>query len=130
MSELNVDIMKQFIAKSKCGRCGQHYEIPNIEALGHHEDLWLFTAYCSPCNSLGLVLVNVKRDKEPEIVNEAHCNDTAIVKPECNDPAIAEPAEEVESRFSVPVSSSDVLDMYIFLKDFDGDFASLFAIYS
>ena len=108
MNELN--IIKKIIANQKCGRCGQHYEIVNIDVLGHLEDLWLFTAYCSSCNNLSLAVVNLKRGKEAE--------------------AVAELPEAEKSHFSIPINSSDVLDMHIFLKDFNGDFAAIFAIYN
>jgi hypothetical protein len=108
MNELN--IIKMLIANQKCRHCGQHYELVNIEVLGHLEDLWLFTTYCSSCSKRGLAIVNLKKSEEPE--------------------AVAELTEAEKSHFSMQINSSDVLDMHIFLKDFNGDFAALFGIYS
>src|SRR4030042_6166282 len=99
--------VRNLLPKIKCGRCGQQCEPANIDVMGHQEDLWLFSAYCSSCKSQGLVLVAVaiKESEEPGVVTE--------------------PTEAEQTKFSTPISSDDVLDMHTFLKDFSGDFSSL-----
>ncbi len=97
--------VKKCIADKKCKHCGKHYELGNIESVGHTEDLLFFTAYCPSCNNTGLAIVeiiDIKGDKETEAATDL--------------------SEAEESCFSIPISSSDVLDMHIFLKDFKGDF--------
>ena len=37
--------IKRLMASIKCGACGQHYEVDNINVLGHHKDLWLLSAF-------------------------------------------------------------------------------------
>ena len=105
MNELSV--IQNFLTDIKCGDCGQHCDPANFRVLGHQEDLWCFTAHCSSCNSQGFIFVNIKRSEEPE--------------------AVAELAETDKSTFSPPIGLSDIQDMRNFLKNFSGDFASLFA---
>lgn len=101
-------IIKMFLSNIKCGNCGKHCEPAYIGTLRHQENTWLFSVHCSSCNSQGLITANIIRSQEPE--------------------AVAELTKAEKSHFSTPISSSDILDMYIFLKNFKGDFASLFAI--
>lgn len=102
--------IKKFIADMKCRRCGQHYELDNIDAVGRLADLLLFTIYCPSCNKTVLAIVDIKGDKETKAATDL--------------------TEAEKSHFSVPIGSSDILDMHSFLKDFNGDFAALFTIYS
>jgi hypothetical protein len=99
-------IIKMFLSNMKCGNCGEHCDPADIGALGHQEDTWLFSIYCSSCNSRGLIYVTIKISEEAEAVTEL--------------------TEAERSYFFTPISSSDILDMHIFLEDFNGDFASLF----
>ena len=99
-------IIKRFLSNIECGSCGGHCDPADISVLGHQEDTWLFSVYCPSCDSRGLVTVDIKVNEETEVV--------------------AELTEAEESESSIPVDFADVLEMYIFLKDFDGDFASLF----
>jgi len=103
MNESN--IIKMFLSDIKCGNCGKHCEPESFNVLEHKEDRWLFSIQCSSCNCQGFIVVNVKKSEEPEVVTE--------------------PTEDEKDRFSTAVASSDVLDMYLFLKDFSGDFSSL-----
>jgi len=99
--------IKELLSKIKCGRCGQQCEPANIDVLGHQEDLWLFSAYCPSCKSQGLGAVTMKESEEPEVVTEL--------------------TEAEQTKFSTPIDSDDVIDIYAFLKDFSGDFSSLFS---
>lgn len=108
MNEQN-DI-KRFLANTKCGRCGQHPGLDNINLVGRLVDLLLFIVYCPSCNKTALAVVNhigYIGDKESETATDL--------------------TEAEESHFSVPIGSSDILNMYSFLKDFNGDFTSLFS---
>lgn len=98
--------IKKLLSNMKCGVCGQHYEPANINVLGHREDLWFLSVYCPSCKSQGLVAAVIKEGKVPEVVTEL--------------------TEAEKGKFSSPIGSDDVIDMHILLKDFSGDFSSLF----
>ena len=99
--------IRNLLSNVKCGRCGWHCGPADADLLGYRGDLWVFSVYCPSCKSQGLVAAAIKRGEVPEVV--------------------AELTEAEKSKFSTPISSDDVLDMHIFLKDFSGDFSSLFS---
>jgi hypothetical protein len=91
----------------KCAVCGRRYEPANVNVLGHREDLWFISVFCSSCRSQGLVAAVVKEGKLPEVVSEL--------------------TEGEEGRFTAPVEADDLIDIHAFLKDFHGDFSALFS---
>ena len=99
-------LVRKLLSGMKCSLCGCHYESGNIRILGHRDDLWFLSVFCPKCKSQGLVAAVVKESKVTEAMTELT-------------------ADEVE-KFVAPVDSDDVVDMYGFMKDFDGDFRSLF----
>lgn len=99
--------IRKLLSNMKCGVCGQHYEPANIKVLEHREDLWFLSVYCPGCKSQGLVAAVIREGKAPEIVTEL--------------------TEVEKSKLSTPIDSDDVIDMHTFLKDFGGDFSSLFS---
>ncbi|OGO08676.1 MAG: hypothetical protein A2Y61_00925 [Chloroflexi bacterium RBG_13_60_13] len=99
--------VRKLLSNMKCGICGCQYESSNIKILGHREDLWFLSVFCPSCKSQGLVAAVVKDGKAPEILTEL--------------------TEDERRRLSIPVNSDDLIEMYGFLREFNGDFSSLFA---
>ena len=102
-------MLKRLIASIKCSSCGRHYEVYNIDVLGHSEGLWFLTALCSSCHTQSLVAAIIEKDKMPEVVTDL---------------------TEAELKKFVTVDvvgADDVLNMHGFLKDFDGGFSRLFS---
>ena len=100
-------LIKRLMTSIKCSSCGQHFEIYNIDVLGHSDELWFMRALCSSCHTHCLVAAIVKEDKITEVVTDLT-------------------GAELEKFTGVYVAGDDVLDMHGFLKDFDGDFSRLF----
>ena len=100
-------LIKKLMTSMKCDSCGQHYEVYNIDVLGHREDLWFLRVLCSSCHTQCLVAAVVREGKMPEAVTD-----------------LTE-AELDKFRDNV-IEADDVLNVYNFLKDFDGDFSQLF----
>ena len=100
--------IKKLLANMKCGICGQRYEPPNVNVLGHRDDLWFLSIYCPSCKTQGLVAAVLKEGKLPDKVTEL--------------------TEAEYTKFSggPPVDSDDLLDMHTFLEEFGGDFSSIF----
>ncbi len=97
--------IKKLLSNMKCGVCGQLYEPININVLGHREDLWFLSVSCPSCKSQGLVAAVIREGKLPEVITDL--------------------TETEQGRFSAGVDADDIMDMHIFLKEFDGDFSSL-----
>lgn len=100
--------LKRLMATMKCSVCGQRYEAENVNVLGHQEELWFLSVFCPACGSHGLVAAVMKEGKTPEMVSD-----------------LTE-AEHFKFRDSEDIGVDDVLDMHVFLKEFQGDFAELF----
>jgi len=101
-------LIKRLIATIKCGTCGQNYREDQVEIVEHDDDVWFLNVYCSCCQVKSLVAAVIKREKEPEAVDDLTG------------------AEVARFQHIDAVSGDDMLDMRDFLKSFDGDFSSLF----
>jgi len=101
--------IKHLIATIQCANCGAQYSLDDIHVLGHRGDLWVSAVVCRHCGTQGLIFAMVKDDEETaEVITDV-------------DP------EEMEVFRNLPeISMNEVLDMHLFLRDFDGDFSSLF----
>jgi hypothetical protein len=102
-------LIKRLIATIKCGICGQHYEGGNVRILGHRDDLWFLSVFCSACRSQGLVAAVIKEGQLPQLITD-----------------LTE-TEQAKFRELEPVDADDLLDIHWFLRDFDGDFDHLFS---
>ena len=106
---MDKSLIKRLIASIKCGACGQHYEVDNIDVLGHQEDLWFLRAFCLTCRTQCLVVMVIKEGRVPEVITDLT-------------------EAELDKFRNVSMASADeVLDMHNFLKSFDGDFSRLFS---
>ena len=96
------------MASMKCGICEQRYEVDNVSVLGHEQDLWFLSAFCSACHTRCLVAAVVKEDRVPEVITDL--------------------TEAELDRFKSldTLSTDEMLDMHNFLRGFDGDFSRLF----
>jgi len=100
--------LKRLFSKLNCGVCGQKYDVSNIKILDQEDGLWVLSVHCSSCGTQGLIAA---------VVQEGNITDV-----------ITDLTEAEYERFdgSEVVGVDDVLEMHSFLKEFDGDFASLF----
>ncbi len=102
-------LIKRFMTSIKCSVCGQRYEVDNVKVLGHQEDLWFLSVFCSACQTQCLVAAVIKEDKAPKVITD-----------------LTE-AELDKFRKMDKLTTDEVLDMHSFLKGFDGDFSQLFS---
>jgi hypothetical protein len=71
--------------------------------------VWLLSARCRHCDELCQVVILMPTAEEAELSAELS-------------------TEEAEALADLPpISSDDVLDLHLFMQDFDGDFEMLFA---
>jgi hypothetical protein len=99
--------IKRLAVTMKCGVCGERYRGENVEVLGHRDDLWFMSVFCPACGSQGLVAAAVKEGE--------------VLRP------VTDISEKEQAKFCNvgPVSADELLDIHVFLKDFDGDFSRL-----
>jgi len=102
-------LIKRFMTSIKCSVCGQRYEVNNVKVLGHQEDLWFLSVFCSACQTQCLVAAVIKEGKAPKFITD-----------------LTE-AELDKFKKMDKLTADEVLDMHSFLKSFDGDFSRLFS---
>ena len=102
-------LIKRFMTSIKCSVCRQRYEVDNVKVLGHQEDLWFLSVFCSACQTQCLVAAVVKEGKAPKVTTD-----------------LTE-AEWDKFKKMDKLTADEVLDMHSFLKSFDGDFSRLFS---
>ncbi len=103
------NLIKRFMTSIKCSVCGQRYEVDNVKVLGHQEDLWFLSVFCSACQTQCLVAAVIKEGKAPKVITD-----------------LTE-AELDKFKKMDRLTADEVLDMHSFLKGFDGDFFQLFS---
>lgn len=100
-------LIKKLMTSMKCESCGRHYEVYDIDILGHREDLWFMRVLCPTCHSQSLVAAVVREEKGPAVITDLTEN-------------------ELKAKNDSAIEVDDVLDMHRFLGNFDGDFLRLF----
>jgi transcription elongation factor Elf1 len=106
---MNERLIKKLVSTVKCNVCGVHYELANIDIIGHRDGTWFLNIFCPTCDRESFVAAIIKKENAQEIV-------TGVT----------------EEKFTASVradliSSNDLLNLHNFLKDFDGDFIKLFS---
>jgi len=102
-------LIKRFMTSIKCSVCRQRYEVDNVKVLGHQEDLWFLSVFCSVCQTQCLVAAVIKEGKALKVTTD-----------------LTE-AELDKFKKMDKLTADEVLDMHRFLKDFDGDFSRFFS---
>jgi hypothetical protein len=102
------NLIKKLMTSMKCCVCGQHYEVDNIEVLGHDENLWFLSVLCVTCQTQYLAAAVIKEGIAPEVITD-----------------LTEAELDKFSNMS-RLTADELLDMHNFLKEFDGDFTRFF----
>jgi hypothetical protein len=102
------DFVRQLLENIKCVVCSEPYDESDVTIMGQQDELWMLMVSCHHCGTQGIILAMVKEDEQVELLTDLG-------------------ADELERVNSLPaISSDDVLDVHCFLRDFDGDFVTLF----
>ena len=102
-------VVRDLISQVVCPQCGEHFQIADVEVIGHEDSVWFLKASCKTCHGVGLTVALISSEA-------IELGTSGLGK-----------APKREARQSSAVNSEDLLEMHHFLKDFDGDFARLFA---
>jgi hypothetical protein len=102
------ELIKHLVASIPCAVCQHHHEPDNVRIVDHRGEIWIVAVKCVHCGTQGLVFAMIQEGEKPEIVNELTSQEWA------------------RFRQMPQIGADDVLDVHELLRDFDGDFASLF----
>lgn len=112
---------------NRCVVCHREYSTEDIEIISRKSDIWTMLVECEDCHARNFVAA-VLNDADPQEAQLAlrRLTEDAILQGEHHhghdDDRIAP-----EGPIDGPrVTASDVIDMHLFLDDFDGDFQKLF----
>lgn len=122
------DRIKQLVLRrmERCIVCHRHFDPTDISVISRERDMWTMLVACPECHARNYVAA-VMNDGDPEEAQLAlrRLSERATEDLKASDQAFAtEPVENLPA--AEPVTASDVVDMYEFLNDFDGDFKALF----
>ena len=108
----------------RCSVCHRDFSTDDIHIINRQPDMWTMMVECNDCHSRNFVAA---------LMNDGDPGEARLALRRLSDAAtqeIIEPSPVVDPADTLPegdpVSASDVVDMYEFLGEFDGDFKRLF----
>ena len=105
---MNEQIIYTLISTVKCTICDGAYSINDIIIIGHQDNTWFLNILCPLCQKQAFVIALINKGKSVEIVSDL---------------TITELLELTQTK---AIDIDDILDIHNFLKDFNGNFVSLF----
>jgi hypothetical protein len=113
----------------RCVVCHREYSTDDIEIISRKSDIWTMLVECEDCHARNFVAA---------VLNDADPQDAKLALRRLTEDAILQAdhghhrrRDEVDILPEGPtegplVTAGDVIDMHLFLEDFDGDFNALF----
>ncbi|RPI47327.1 MAG: hypothetical protein EHM56_14815 [Chloroflexi bacterium] len=99
----------KLVSQLHCLDCGRAYDRDDFSLAHRWEEVWVLTSQCHHCQGRSHIVIFMHVDAAPG-------------------PGCDLTPDEAKSIEQLPViSADDVLDMHLFLSEFDGDFEELFA---
>ncbi|MEE9203349.1 MAG: hypothetical protein V3U31_09160 [Dehalococcoidia bacterium] len=106
---MDEQVVRRLMTSLKCRHCGSQYGSTNIQVLGQRKELWFLSVHCPHCQNEGLLALSVKKNRSPQPVTDLN------------------PQEMDRFARLSTISTDEVLDLHLLLRDFDGNFAGTFA---
>jgi hypothetical protein len=126
-------IIRRLFTEKHCHRCGYPYEPEQLLVLARRSDVWMVMISCQECEQKETYVVKFP----PQMQGRRRVTSYHLSRPPASTPMPKELEESQQKRQEgletpplaapYPVNADDVLDMHLFLKDFNGDFLRLFA---
>jgi len=120
-------LIRRLFTTQECSHCHGVYREENVTVLARRSEVWMVMVSCDSCGRKGIFVVSFpgsSRSERRKAIMEAEAlGEGALTEAVLAD----EPASRAARPPAVPVTVDDVIDMHLFLKRFDGDFATLFA---
>lgn len=118
--------IKRIVLKrmERCVVCHHEFRTDDITVISRETGMWTMLVECTDCHARNFVAA-VLNDGDPEEAQLALRRLTERAMQETRELEIEPEAAEAPPAAN-PVSAGDVVDMYEFLQDFNGDFKALF----
>ncbi len=119
--------IKQIVLRNmhRCVVCHREYSTDDIQIISRKADIWTMLVECEDCHARNFVAA-VLNDADPQEAQLAlrRLTEEVMIQGELDqDEDIIAPEGTNDGP---PVTAGDVVDMHLFLKEFDGDFQALF----
>ena len=102
-------LVLRLLTRLRCAECGRLYEPEEFAVVRRQEDVWVLSTRCRHCDDTCHVVVFMQLEVEPE-------------------PTVDLTPEELKAAAQRPaITADDVLDVHDLLREFNGDFETLFA---
>jgi hypothetical protein len=120
-------LLRRFFTVQQCSQCRASYQEERVVVLARRGGVWMILASCADCGHKEIFVVSFpgssRQDQRSLLIHAEALGEGALTEAVLAD----DPAESVEALAQSPVSGDDVMDMHVFLRHFDGNFAALFA---
>ncbi len=120
-------LIRWLFTRQHCNQCQSAYAEENVTVLARRSEVWMVMVRCASCGRKGIFVVSFPGSSRSE-QRRAMLEAEALGEGALTEAVLAdEPSGAAESPPRNPVTVDDVIDMHLFLKQFDGNFAALFA---
>jgi len=117
-------LIRRLFTRHECSHCQRAYREGNVLVLARRSEVWMVMVSCDACGRKGIFVVSFPASSRSER-RRALLEAEALGEGTLTEAVLAD--EPAERSAAPPVTLDDVLDMHVFLKRFDGNFAALFA---
>lgn len=101
----------------RCGVCHRAFAADDIQVVSRRSDLWMMVVACAECQSRNFVAA-VLGDGDP--------GEAQLALRQMSEEHVLEGMAPGIEATGPPIGAADVVDMHLFLREFDGDFQRLF----
>ncbi len=127
-------IIRRLFTEQQCHYCGRPYEPERMLILARRTEVWMVMISCGDCEQKDTYVIKFP----PQMQGRRSVTSYRLSRPsvsKASTPSTPLPQGPLPDfpqvpetpRLSGPVNADDVLDMYLFLKNFNGDFQRLVA---
>ena len=119
-------LIRRLFTRQHCNQCQCAYAEENVTVLARRSEVWMVMVSCATCGRKGIFVVSFPGSSRSER-RKAMLEAEALGEGALTEAVLAdEPPGTLNSSSHALVTFDDVIDMHLFLKRFDGNFAALF----
>ncbi len=120
-------MIRRLFTTQQCSHCLSAYREENVTVLARRSEVWMVMVSCDVCERKGIFVVSFpgssRHERRKALLEAEALGEGALTEAVLAD----EPPLGADHAPAAPVTVDDVIDMHLFLKHFDGNFAALFA---
>jgi hypothetical protein len=120
-------LIRRLFTAQQCSQCTAPYQEDKVLVLARRGGVWMILASCATCEHKGIFVVSfpgsLSKDQRGLLITAETLGEGALTEAVLAD----DPPDRAEPSACSPITGDDVIDMHVFLRHFDGNFAALFA---